>query len=165
MGQQNVSKKVKNLKTNLLGSPAIAELQLIEQLHNICISPDSVRQFFPDLFTGLVSNMKSNSKPYVLHTACQILIMKELDQMQSMEVISLVNNPSPWCDGIVVVPKPSVVVMICKDLKPLNQNVVREYHPLPNLYETLPQLIGATKFSKLNANSGFWQIPLVKTTH
>ena len=35
------------------------------------------------------------------------------------------------------------------------QNVLREYHPLPNVDETLAQLAGAKKFSKLNANSEF----------
>ena len=46
------------------------------------------------------------------------------------------------------------------DLKPLNQSVLREVHPIPKVDETLAQLSGATVFSKLDANSGFWQIPL-----
>ena len=33
-------------------------------------------------------------------------------------------------------------------------------HPLPRVDETLAQLTGAKVFSKLDANSGFWQIPL-----
>ena len=48
------------------------------------------------------------------------------------------------------------------DLKPLNESVLREIHPLPKVDETLAQLHGATVFSKLDANSGFWQIPLVE---
>ena len=35
--------------------------------------------------------------------------------------------------------------------------VLREIHPLPKV---LAQLSGGTVFSKLDANSGFWQIPL-----
>jgi len=57
---------------------------------------------------------------------------------------------------MVVVPKLSGDVRICVDLKPPNQNVLMEYHPLPNIDETLAQLAGATKFSKLNAVNGFW---------
>ena len=45
-------------------------------------------------------------------------------------------------------------------LKHLNENVLREVHPLPKVDDTLVQLTGASVFSKLDANSGFWQIPL-----
>ena len=75
-------------------------------------------------------------------------------------MISQVDVPTPWCAGMVVVPKKSGAVRICVDLKPLNQNVLREVHPLPKVDDTLAQLSGAKLFSKLDANSGFWQIPL-----
>ena len=64
--------------------------------------------------------------------------------------------------GVLVVPKPSGAVCICVDMKPLNENVLREVHPMPKVDTTLAQLTGATVFSKLDANSGFWQIPLAK---
>ena len=38
--------------------------------------------------------------------------------------------------------------------------MLREVHPLPKVDETLAQLAGARVFSKLDANSGFWQILL-----
>ena len=82
--------------------------------------------------------------------------------MESMGVISKVDEPTPWCAGMVVVPKKSGKVRICVDLKPLNESVLREVHPLPKVDETLAQLTGARMFSKLDANSGFWQIPLAK---
>ena len=65
---------------------------------------------------------------------------------------------------MVVVPKKSGAVRICVDLKPLNANVLREVHPLPTVDETLAQLTGAKVFSKLDANSGFWQIPLTSSS-
>ena len=61
---------------------------------------------------------------------------------------------------MVIVPKKSGAVHICVDFRPLNDNVLREVHPLPKVDETLAQLAGATVFSKLDANSSFWQIPL-----
>jgi len=79
-----------------------------------------------------------------------------------MGVIPPVDKPSPWCTGMIVVSKPSGDVRICVDLKPLNQNVLREYHPLPNVDETHAQLAGVKKFSKLDAYSGYWQISLAK---
>ena len=63
---------------------------------------------------------------------------------------------------MVVVPNKSGDVRICVDLKPLNESVLREPHPIPKVDETLGLLSGAVYFSKLDANSGFWQIPLSK---
>ena len=62
--------------------------------------------------------------------------------------------------GMVVVPKKSGAVRICVDLNPLNESVLREIHPIPKVDETLGLLAGAKKFSKFDANSGYWQIPL-----
>ena len=59
-----------------------------------------------------------------------------------------------------MVPKKTGEVRIYVNLKSLNANVLREVHPLPAVDETLAQLTGAVIFSKLNANSGFWQIHL-----
>ena len=50
-----------------------------------------------------------------------------------MGVISMVDEPTPWCAGAVVVPKKSGSVHICGDLKPLNESVLREVHPLPKV--------------------------------
>ena len=39
---------------------------------------------------------------------------------------------------------------------------LRETHPMPSVDDTLAQLTGAVVFSKVDANSGFWQIPLAE---
>ena len=67
---------------------------------------------------------------------------------------------SPVSAGMVVVPKKNSSIRICVNLKPLNLNVQREVHLLSRVEDTLAQLSGVTVFSKLDANSGFWQIPL-----
>ena len=86
----------------------------------------------------------------------------ELDQMEEMGVISRVENLTDWCAGMVVVPKKTGAVRICVDLKPLNNSVLREPHPIPTVDDSLAFLSGATRFSKLDANSGFWQVPLAE---
>ena len=53
-------------------------------------------------------------------------------------------------------------VRICVDLQHLNKSVLREVHPLQKVDDILAQLPGARLFSKLDDNSGFWQIPLEK---
>ena len=82
-------------------------------------------------------------------------VRKELKQMEAMEVISRVTQPTEWCAGMVVVPKRSGEVRICVDLKPLNERVSREVHPIPDVDETLAQLSGASVFSKLDVNFEF----------
>ena len=89
-------------------------------------------------------------------------MQEELIRMESIGVISRVEEPTAWCAGMVVVPKKEGAVRICVDLKPLNQHVLCEIHPVPKVDDTLAQLAGAKVFSKLDANSGFWQIPLAK---
>ena len=168
---------VKGLQNNLLGLPAIKALSLIQRLQAVFLSERSIKQSFPNLFTGLGTlgkeytiKLKQGATPYALHTAHRVPIPlrkkveEELLRMQATGIISPVDDPSPWCAGMVVVPKPSGAVRICVDLTHLNQNVLREYHPLPNIDDTLAQLTGARKFTKLDANSGFWQIPLAKTS-
>ena len=63
---------------------------------------------------------------------------------------------------MVVVPRKSGAVRICVDLKPLNESMLRAVHPIPTVDEALAQLSGVTVFSKLDANSGFWQICLAE---
>ena len=53
--------------------------------------------------------------------------------MEKLGVISRVEEPTKWCAGMVVVPKPSGSIHICVDLKPLNESVMREVHPLPKV--------------------------------
>ena len=89
-------------------------------------------------------------------------VQNELNRMEFPGVISCINEPSPWCAGMVVVPKPSGKVRICVNMKPLNENVMGEFHPLPAINGTFAQLLDTQIFTKLNANNGFWQIPLAK---
>ena len=80
--------------------------------------------------------------------------------MENLGVISKIDNPTEWCAGMVVVPKPNGTVRICVDLTKLNDSVCRERHILPSVEHALAQIGGARYFSKLDANSGFWQVEL-----
>ena len=51
-------------------------------------------------------------------------------------------------------------VRLCVNITRLNRSVRREFHILPSVEDTLAQLAGAKYFSKLDANSGFWQVEL-----
>ena len=166
---------VKELKTNLLGLPAITALNLAARLDSTTSSDLHIHERFPKLFKGLGNlgeefhiKLKPDAKPHALFTPRHVAlplrakVEQELARMEAIGVIVKVDEPTSWCAGMVVVPKKSGSIRICVDLKPLNESVLREVHPLPKVDETLAQLTGAQVFSKLDANSGFWQIPLAK---
>ena len=168
---------IKGLNHNLLGLPAVEALQLVAKLDTVQDETVVVKEKFPSLFNGLGSisteytiRLKPGATPYALSTARKVPIPlrekvhAELQRMQDLGVISKVDHPTPWCAGMVVVPKKTGEVRICVDLKPLNANVLRKTHPLPAVDEVLAQLTGAAVFSKLDANSGFWQVPLSATS-
>ena len=164
---------VKHLNTPLLGRRAITKLRLAQRLdvvENGTIDP--VKEF-PTLFGGLgklegehVIRLREEARPYSLAVPRRVAIplfpkvKEELLRMEELGVISPVTEPTDWCAGMVVVPKSNGKVRICVDMTKLNENVKRERHILPSVEQTLAQLGGAQVFTKLDANSGFWQIPL-----
>ena len=165
---------VKDLHTNLLSLSAITALKLVRRVNSSSTEPMWTK-LYPKLFTGLgvmgesyTIKLKEGAVPYSLHVPRNVPIPQrpqvktELERMESLGVISKVEHPTEWCAGMVVVPKPSGATRICVDLKPLNNNVLREPHPIPAVDDILAQLTGATHFTKLDANSGFWQIPLAE---
>lgn len=128
---------------------------------------------FPQLFKGLGNLrdeytlvLEQDAEAYAVVSPRRVPLplfkktREELERMQKLGVISPVDEATEWCAPMVVVPKPSGNVRICVDLSELNRHVQREWHPIPSVEQTLAQLSGAKIFSRLDANSGFWQIPL-----
>jgi hypothetical protein len=87
-------------------------------------------------------------------------VKSELEQMEKSGIIRSVTEPTDWCSPMVAVKKKSGDVRICVDLKQLNKAVCREHYTLPSLDDVAPKLKDSKLFSKLDAASGFWQIPL-----
>ncbi|CAM1293670.1 Uncharacterised protein r2_g276 [Pycnogonum litorale] len=116
-------------------------------------------------------HLRDGATPWSVHSARRIPIplmdpvRRELQRMERFGVITPVSKPTEWCAPIVPVIKKVVSgrvtdVRICVDLKHLNQQVKRERYQLPVFAELTFKLAGAKVFSKLDAASGFWQIPL-----
>ena len=99
--------------------PTITDLNLLVLVDAIHESDRAtLQQKFPSLFTrlGTLQNkydirLKPDAKLFALYTARHVPILlndkvkAELEQMQSFNVISKVDQPTPWCAGMVVVPK------------------------------------------------------------
>ena len=126
---------------------------------------------FPTVFNGFENlgeeyeiKLKPDAKPYAIYSLRNVPLpltkrVQELNRMESMGVISKVEEPTPWCAGMVVVPKKNGTIQICVNLKPLNECVLKEVHPKPKVDESLA---GAKVFSKLDTNSRF---PLAQRSH
>jgi hypothetical protein len=81
--------------------------------------------------------------------------------MVEQGVIVDVEEPTPWVAPMVVVPKPGQdKVRIFTDFTKLNRYILREIHPMATVESSLAAIDNAKVFSKIDANSGFWQIPL-----
>ena len=150
---------VKGLTMNLLGLPAIQALRIVSKIDSIS-QPRIVRKVnfatarsyntaihndFPKVFLGLGNlgeeykiSLNPNAEPFSLTAPRRVplplhkKVNHELAQMGSLGVITKVDKPTLWCAGMVVVPKKnSSTVRICVELKPLNQSVLHDLHPLP----------------------------------
>lgn len=164
---------VKSLHSALLGRPAITKLGLVTRVDDTSIH--TLQERYPKLCSGLgliqrphTIKLSPGAVPFSLKTPRRIplpLMPKVKNELQCTErlgVISRIEEPTEWCAGIVVVPKKSGDPRICIDLTKLNESVRREKYILPSVEQTLGLLAGASVFSKLDANMGFWQIPLAE---
>ena len=108
--------------------------------------------------------LRTDSIPYSLctprHVPIPLLdkVKAERKKMENTGVISIVEDPTEWCSGMVLVPTKNGSVPICVDY--INKAVCREKFILPSVKHTIGSLAGAKVFSNLDANREFWQIPL-----
>ena len=166
---------VKDLERPLLGRDAAEKLKLVNRVDTVSSDDYKTKMAnkYPKLFTGLrqmkdsyTITLKEDAKPFAISVPRKVplpLYQKtkdELDRMLETGVISPVDQPTDWCAPMVVTPKSNSKVRVCVDLSKLNEFVKRENHPLPAVDTTLGRLAGSTVFTKLDANSGFWQIKL-----
>ncbi|KAI2646083.1 Retrovirus-related Pol polyprotein from transposon opus [Labeo rohita] len=150
--------------SNLLSREASAALGLVQRIDNVAHSPSASVGLLKTIPVRI--KLKADAVPYAVTTARRVSVpllpkvKAELERMVKGGVIEEITEPTEWCAPMVPVPRKSGQVRICVGLNRLNQAVERERYILPTLDDILPQMAGATMFSLLDAESGFWQIPL-----
>jgi len=162
---------IDKFKNNLLGLPAIKGLKLFL---NVCSIQKSIMSQYP-LLSGLgmftqeykIKLDTTIAKPFALSTPRNIPLpltanSKGTNRAEThTEPGSYITHertyPLVCCNGG---SKDEGAVQIFVDLKPLNVSILREVHPMPKVDTTLAQLSECMAFSKLDAKSGFWIIPL-----
>ena len=117
-------------------------------------------------YTPVKIKLTEDATPYSATTARRIPISllgkfeEELKRVEERGTIQAVTEPTEWLAPTVPVLKPNGKIRKCADLKKLDQAVRREHYVIPTVDDVIHQLKGSSVFSKLEAASGFWQIPL-----
>ena len=168
---------VKGSSGNLLGYDTAQRLGLLKIVNQVGIDKTSPQYLasgeFRDLFGGIG---KVRGKVVKLHIDPDVQpkqqphrrilfhvrqdVEKELERLESLDIIEKVTGPTPWVSPIVVVPKSSGQVRLCVDMREANKAVKREKHLMPTIDDLVADLNGATVFSKLDLSSGYHQLEL-----
>ncbi|UYV74725.1 K02A2.6-like, partial [Cordylochernes scorpioides] len=163
---------IRRLSEPLLSRRACELLNLAKRIEVVATRINPIKEF-PEVFEGLgqIGNpyeikLKPGAKPYAVHTPRRVPIplmeklKTRLEELEKAGIIAQVNVATEWCAPTVIAGKPNGDIRLCVDLSRLNEHVQREVHPMPVVEHMLGQLGEARFFSKLDANSGFHQIPL-----
>ncbi|KAI3380790.1 hypothetical protein SNEBB_010510, partial [Seison nebaliae] len=166
---------IRGLHRSLLGRPELESLCVIRRVHAVQCGDngDPWKGKYPTLFSGLGTlpgeysiQVSPNAEPFSVSVPRRVpipllpAVEKQIKSMVDDGIIEPVTRPTAWCAPMVVVPKRDGSVRITTDFSHLNQAVQRERFELPSVDDTVAQLGRARFFTKLDANSGFFQCPL-----
>ena len=130
---------------------------------------------FPDLFEGVGTirdaivhlDVWPEATPIVcsprrVPDALRDDLKAELDRMESMKVIRKldINEASDWVHALVLVMKLDGRLCVYLDSRTLNTVLQHNIHNAQRFVDIVAQIRGFTHCSKIDANSGFWTLPL-----
>ena len=145
----------------------------------IKLEGDDVKQqimdLYPDLFSG-VGTIKNavvhlDVKPRAIPVVCspchvshavQPKLKEELDRILKLGVIRKldINEASDWVHTLVIVIKPNGKLCVCLDPRTLNSVLRHSIHNAKRSVDIISKVMGFTHVSKIDADSGFWTLPL-----
>ena len=159
----------------ILGGDTLLSHKLVNiNLVNVLDSENKLIQEYPDLFNGKLGKSVLHAhhfsqrkrspsckcSPRKVPVAMKPKILAELTRMEKLGVIRKIHEPTDWVSSMVIVHKPDGAVRVCIDPFHLNKAIKRQHYPMNTIEEITAKLAGAKFFTKLDAVSGFWQIPL-----
>ena len=134
-----------------------------------------IMELYPDLFSG-VGTIKNKMihldvKPGAILVVCspchvphavQPKLKEELDRMLKLGVIWKldINKASDWVHMLVIVIKPNAELCVCLDPRTLNSVLRHNVHNVKRFIDVISKVKGFTHISKIDADSGFWTLPL-----
>ena len=98
------------------------------------------------------------SIPYQNGRAMRGMVAKEVNKMLNAGVIE--HASTDWPSPVVLVPKKDGSLQFCVDYRRLNAKTAADSYPLHQMDGCIDSLGDAAIFTKLECNSGYWQIPV-----
>ena len=89
-------------------------------------------------------------------------VRKHLQEMLDIGVIH--RSTSPWASPVVLVHKKDGSLQFCIDLRKLYNQIIKDAQSLPRIEDSLDCLDGATIFTSLDLQSGYWQVEMTEAS-
>ena len=89
-------------------------------------------------------------------------VRKHLQEI--LDIGAICRSTSPWASPVVLVCKKDGSLQFCIDLRKLNNQTIKDAQSLPRIKDSLNCLDGATTFSSLDLQTGYWQVEMTEAS-
>ena len=97
-------------------------------------------------------------RPYRMPLTLRPELEKQLDEMLEAKIIR--PSSSAYSSPIILVPKNNNEYRLVVDFRKLNENLVKNAYPIPNIEDIISHLGNCQYYSKLDLKAGFWQVAI-----
>ena len=134
-----------------------------------------IMELFPELFDGIGTikdvivklNVDDSITPVIqpprkIPQAMLDPLKQEIERMMTLGVIRKldINQATDWCHNLVLVRKPNGKLQVCLDPHTINKALRFNVHNARTFQDVTSSIRKITKVSKIDANSGFWTLPM-----
>ena len=132
-------------------------------------------ELFPDLFEG-IGTMKNTIVKLDVHQSVTPIVQpprkipqaiveplkSEIERRAHLGVIRKLNikEATDWCHNLVLVCKPNGKLRVCLDPRTINKVLRFNVHNARTFQDVTSSIRRVAKVSKIDANSGFWTLPM-----
>jgi putative transposase len=111
-----------------------------------------------ELSIPLTCQVPVNERPYPIAMAFLPKVKEEIDRLLKLKIIRKSN--SVYASPAFAVPKKEGKIRLVVDYRKLNDKTLKLGYPFPNIQYSLMDLKGSEKFSQIDLNMGYHQIPV-----